>query len=120
MTAKASSEDQRRFRRYAVNFPCVVKPRKKRKAVEGAELEAETQDVSSGGLFFLATSNWEIGTEIECELRLPVKAFGGRPIGILCRGKVARIVSKDGDRVGVGATIEHYEFFHVNNGERAQ
>lgn len=117
MTAKVSAEDQRRFRRYAVNFPCVVKPRKKRKAVEVAEFQAETQDVSSGGLFFLASTEWEIGTEIECELRLPVKAFGGRPIGIHCRGKVARVVQQDGNRVGIGATIDHYEFFHVTNDE---
>jgi hypothetical protein len=102
-------------RRYAVSFPCVIKPRKKRKTVEISEIQAETQDVSSGGLFFLASSEWEIGTEIECELRLPVKAFGGRPIGILCRGKVARVVKKEGDRVGIGATIEHYEFFHVQS-----
>lgn len=118
MTAKLSSEDQRRFRRYAVSFPCVVKPRKKRKSTEIPELRAETQDVSSGGIFFVASADWQIGTEIECELRLPVKALGGRPIGILCRGKVARIVKADDNRVGVGATIDHYEFFHITSGEK--
>ena len=119
MTVKVSAEDQRRFRRYAVNFPCVVKPRKRRKSTEASELHAETQDVSSGGIFFVASAEWQIGTEIECELRLPVKAFGGRPIGILCRGKVARIVKADDNRVGVGATIDHYEFFHVTNDDKA-
>ncbi len=117
--AKAKAEEQRRFRRYAVNFPCLVKPRGAREAAVLPELQSETYDVSRGGLFFVASADWKVGTAIECELRLPVNASAGRPVGIRCGGTIARVVPQEEGRVGVGATIKHYEFFHLgNNGER--
>ena len=83
------------------------------------ELQSETADVSKGGLFFAASADWKVGTEIECELRLPVMIFAGRPVGIRCRGTIARVVPQEEGRVGVGATITHYEFFRLGkNGER--
>ena len=110
--------DQRRFHRYGVNFPCTVRPVHKRKGskspVETAPvIEAETKDVSTGGLYFEASADWKVGTEIECMLRLPVKAFGGQPVAIRCRGKISRVTKKDSGSIGVGATIEHFEFQHL-------
>ena len=110
--------DQRRFHRYGVNFPCTVRTVHKRKGskspVETATaIEAETKDVSTGGLYFEASSDWKVGTEIECMLRLPVKAFGGQPVAIRCRGKICRVTKKDPGSIGVGATIEQFEFQHL-------
>ena len=108
--------DQRRFHRYAVNFPCTVRPAKKRKShkapVETA-IEAETKDVSTGGLYFEASADWKVGTEIECLLYLPVKAFGGQPVAIRCRGKITRVTQKAPGSIGVGAIIEQFEFQHL-------
>ena len=74
------------------------------------ELQAETKDVSTGGLFFVGAANWEVGTAIECELRLPLRAFSGRQVAIRCRGRVARLVPQQDGSVGIGATIENYDF----------
>lgn len=80
---------------------------------------AETQDISSGGLFLVASTDWTVGTEIECELQLPVKAFASRAIAIRCRGRIARVVPQNDGRMGFGATIEHYEFFPATLAKRA-
>ena len=113
MTRATTQSDQRRFRRYVLNLPCRVKPRKsvKRSGLL-AELRTETQDVSGGGLFFVAPAEWIVGTELEVELYLPASASGEDPVAIRCRGKVARVVPQEEGRVGVGATIEQYRFFH--------
>ena len=108
--------DQRRFHRYGVNFPCTVRSAKKLKShkapVETA-IEAETKDVSIGGLYFEASADWKVGTEIECLLYLPVKALGGQPVAIRCRGEIARVTQKAPGSIGVGATIKRFEFQHL-------
>ncbi|MCZ6753221.1 MAG: PilZ domain-containing protein [Acidobacteria bacterium] len=116
--------DQRRFHRYGVNFPCTVRPVRKRKR-KGSKspveispaIEAETKDMSTGGLYFEASADWKVGTEIECLLHLPVKAFGGRPVAIRCRGKITRVTQKTPGSIGVGATIEQFEFQHLEKND---
>jgi hypothetical protein len=103
-----TSPDQRHFRRFGVKFPCHVRPRASPKYAVLAELEAETLDVSRGGLFFLASVGLTVGTAIEFELDLPVDV-SRRPVSIHCRGTITRVVPHEGGRVGIGATIEHYK-----------
>ena len=112
--------NQRSCHRYGVNFPCTVRLAKKRKShkapVETA-IEAETTDVSTGGLYFEASADWKVGTVIECMLRLPVEAFGGQPAAIRCRGKIVRVTQKAPGNIGVGATIEQFEFQHLEKND---
>ena len=89
-----------------------------KKPVETA-ISVETRNVSTGGIYFEASADWELGTEIECLLHLPVKAFGGRPVGIRCRGKIVRVDHPRSDTVGVGATIEHFEFLQLEKDQGA-
>ncbi len=108
--------DQRRFHRYGVSFPCTVRLAKKRnshKAPVETAIEAETKDVSTGGLYFEASADWKVGTEIECLLYLPVKACGEQPVAIRCRGEIARVTQKAPGSIGVGATIKRFEFQHL-------
>lgn len=105
--------EQRKSHRYLVNFPCSVKRSRAPKEPAETAIPAETKDVSTGGIYFEASADWKIGTEIECFLHLPVKAFGGRPVGIRCRGKIARVERPRPGTVGVGATIEHFEFLQL-------
>lgn len=95
-----------------MNFPCVVRPRKRRKRAAEGGVKTATKDVSRGGLFFEAEAGWKVGTAIECLLELPLKAFGGRRVGVRCRGKIARVVTEATGKVGVGATIESFDFVH--------
>ena len=114
--------DQRRFQRYGVNFPCTVRPVHKHKGTKSSwgtatAIESETKDVSTGGLYFEASSDWKVGTEIECLLQLPVKAFGRQPVAIRCRGKIARVTQKAPGIIGVGATIEQSEFQYLEKND---
>ncbi|MEE8176516.1 MAG: PilZ domain-containing protein [Acidobacteriota bacterium] len=110
----------RKSHRYLVNFPCSVKRSRGSKEPEETAIPADTKDVSTGGIYFEASANWQLGTEIECVLRLPVKAFGGRPVGIRCRGKIVRVDHPGSDTVGVGATIEHFEFLQLEKDKGAK
>ena len=113
-TSSVPGKEQRRCRRYSVNFPCEIKP-----ATEtGKRISTTTQDVSSGGLYFSVPMEWEIGTSIEFVLRLPLKAVGAKPVALHCQGKVVRIVEQEEQRVGVGATIERFEFIHLDSQDR--
>ena len=106
---QATPPNQRRFRRYGVKFPCRVKPRASCKSAVPSDLEVETLDVSRGGLFFLVSAEWTIGTAIEFELDFPDLVVG-RPVKIRCRGTVTRVVQQEEGRIGIGATIDHYEY----------
>ncbi len=70
-----------------------------------------TQDISSGGFSFVSSTEWKVGAEFECNLDVPLRTFGSKAVRIRCRGKIARIVDLGEGRVGVGATIDHYDFF---------
>jgi hypothetical protein len=105
---QATSPDQRRFRRFGVKLPCRVKPRASRKSAALPELEVETLDVSRGGLFFLASAGLAIGTAVEFELDLPTRV-AGMPARIRCRGLITRVVPQEAGRIGIGATIDHYQ-----------
>ena len=105
---QTASREQRRFQRFGVKLPCRVKTRAARKGAAQPELAVETQDVSRGGMFFVATAGMQIGTLIEFDLDLPALVVG-RPARIHCRGTVTRVVPETDGRVGIGATIDHYK-----------
>ena len=107
--------DQRRFHRYGVSFPCTVRLVRNHKGSKSpmetaTAIEAETKDVSTGGLYFEASADWKVGTEIECLLYLPARVFGRQPVAIRCRGKITRVSKKDPGSIGVGAMIEQFKF----------
>ena len=110
MHQASASKDQRRFRRYSVNLPCTVKPKKARRGADRAALYTKTLDVSQGGLFFTAKADFKIGTRIECTLRLPIKSSRNTPVTIHCRGEIVRVVPLDSGAIGVGATIKSFKF----------
>ena len=108
MPQVSESKDQRKFRRYAVNFPCTVRPKKTRRGVDRPILQTETRDVSVGGLFFTVKRGLEVGTEIECTIQLPTKSSWNTPGAIYCQGKIVRIVRLGRGAMGIGATIDTF------------
>ena len=111
-TSAVPGKEQRRFRRYSVNFPCEIKPVKQ---PTPRRVTTHTQDVSCGGLYFSVPGEWEVGMPIEFMLHLPLKAMGRRPVALRCQGKVTRVVEQEEQRRGIGATIERFEFIHLDS-----
>jgi len=73
------------------------------------EFHTQTRDVSYRGLYFLADSKLEVGTEIEFVITLPGQVTQSGDVHIRCRGQIVRVEST-GERVGVAAKIDRYEF----------
>ena len=109
--------NQRRFRRYGVKLPCRVKAREPRENKQLPELQVETQNVSSGGLFFLASGDWTVGTPLELELDLPGQVVRS-PVKIRCQGIITRVVPQEGGRIGIGATIDYYKISPINKASK--
>ena len=115
-----TASEQRRFRRYALSFPCLIHPKEKRKKSSELGIKVETRDISKGGLYFVASADLKVGTEIHCTLELPLQIFGGRNVGIRCRGKIVRLVPQPEGRIGVGASIESFQFVDVKKAQNLQ
>lgn len=75
----------------------------------GADFRTQTRDVSYRGLYFLADSRLDVGSEIEFVLTLPEQVTQSGDVNIRCRGSVVRVEST-GERMGVAAKINRYEF----------
>jgi hypothetical protein len=102
----ADGADRREARRFTMSLPMRVLPRESK----GNELDAHTRDVSYRGLYFVANSNFEIGSEIEFVITLPQQVTQSGDVNIRCLGEVVRIEPTENGRVGIAAKIARYEF----------
>jgi c-di-GMP-binding flagellar brake protein YcgR len=103
--------EQRKHRRYNLSFPVRVKP--KSKDIAAPPIETSTKDISARGIYLVLSEELELGSELELEITLPAELAGGKSVKLRCRGKVARLEPKNAEgKVGVGAVIQDYEFFH--------
>jgi hypothetical protein len=98
--------DRREARRFTMRLPMRVLPR----GAKGYELDAHTRDVSYRGLYFLADSKFEIGSEIDFVITLPQQVTQSGDVNIRCQGEVVRIEPTENGRVGIAAKIARYEF----------
>lgn len=105
-----SAREKRRFPRYAVNLPCLVKALRAPQGPEGLEIHTMTKNISRGGLYFAAAVDWKVGIPVECVMQLPSQAFGDQPKKIRSQGKIVRTVPEEGG-IGIGASIERFEFY---------
>jgi len=102
----AGEADRRIARRFLMTLPVRVLPR----APQASELRAQTRDVSYRGLYFLADTHFEVGSEFEFVLTLPQQFSQSNDVDIRCFGQVVRVESGSNGRVGIAAKIERYEF----------
>lgn len=98
--------DRREARRFAMNLPVRVLTQD----AGGAELKANTRDVSYRGLYFLSDARFENGSEIDFILTLPQQVISTGDVHIRCHGRVVRVESDEKGRTGIAAKIEKYEF----------
>jgi hypothetical protein len=98
--------ERREARRFTMSLPMRVLPQ----AAKGRELAANTRDLSYRGLYFLADSKFEIGSEIEFVITLPEQVTQSGDVNIRCHGKIVRVEPIENGRTGIAAKIARYEF----------
>lgn len=98
--------DRREARRFNMTLPLRVLPHEP----HGHEFTAQTRDVSYRGLYFLAESNFDIGSEIEFVITLPEHATQSNDVNIRCQGQIVRVEPISNGRLGIAAKIDRYEF----------
>ncbi len=102
-----SSAEQRRTNRYAFRMKANVQS--VGAAALAEPIETYTRDVSAKGIFLEMDEPLEEGTRMQLTLQLPAEVTG-KPVMLRCISRVVRVVGQAGDRVGIGAVIESYEF----------
>jgi len=75
-----------------------------------AEVQTESQDVSSGGVYFCLPKQIEASSPVEIVMMLPNEITLVGRMQVCCEGRVRRTQLLELNRVGVAAQIEHYEF----------
>lgn len=102
--------DTRKYRRFAVQVPCMVRPARRTHRSRQSPIAAETKDISKGGICFVVDEGWRVGTIIHCVLKLRLDPFSIEPVEIQCRGRIVRVTGQERGRYEIGATIEHYTY----------
>src|SRR5256885_14381268 len=97
--------ERREARRFTMRLPIRVL----RRGAKGRELDAQTRDVSYRGLYFLAETNFEIGSEIKFVITLPQQVTQSSDVNIRCLGEVVRVEPTENGRGGIAAQIPRRE-----------
>jgi hypothetical protein len=103
--------DRREARRFNMTLPLRVIPT----GPYSHELTAQTRDVSYRGLYFLAETNFPIGSEIEFVITLPEHVTQSNDVNIRCQGQIVRVEPTSNGRLGIAAKIDRYEFMPAAN-----
>ena len=102
----ADGAERREARRFSMSLPMRILARD----AHPRELHANTRDVSYRGLYFLADSKFEVGTDIDFVLTLPQRVSPSGEVDIRCRGRVIRVEATSNGTSGIAARIDRYEF----------
>ena len=104
MARMRDSEELRSAMRFPIKLPVEVH------AEEAARLQAETKDISAGGVMFYVDKTMAVGSRIEFNISLPAEVLGTvSDVNVLCVGRVVRC-SEEGARRAVAAVIDEYRF----------
>jgi hypothetical protein len=98
--------ERRAARRFEMSLPLKVRFVADNGAIEQP---GETRDISFRGLYFLITAAIEKGSSIEFILTLPQQITLAGDVHIRCYARVVRVEPR-GERRGIAARIERYEF----------
>lgn len=102
-----SAVERRASRRFRMKLPLVV--RWTNGSVLG-EAATESKEVSSRGLSFFLPKELKPGSLVEIVMTLPHEVTMAGPVKVRCLGRVLRAEPQEGERVGLAAAIERYEF----------
>lgn len=100
--------ERRNFRRYDLSLPVTV-----RRADNGKTAEGHTRDISSRGVYFLASTEFASGCRIDMTVSLSRVGMGEPGSFVAARGRVVRVEPRpniDGETiVGVAVVIDSYD-----------
>ena len=105
------SRNQKNSRRSSLRFPLEL-PTKLR-WMEGDQvstLHTQTTNMSSSGLYLLVGTQDQPGSVIEFEVKLPAEMTKGAGVVLRGKGRLVRREKLAGERVGIAAVIERYQF----------
>ena len=72
-------------------------------------IDAETQDISAGGVLIHCGVDYPIGSTIQFSICMPAKTLGAeKDVQVECVGRVVRCAPAAGDKIAVGAIIDEY------------
>jgi hypothetical protein len=77
------------------------------RTAQGADLNAQTRDVSANGVFLYTKSKMEKGTEVELVLILPPELTSGEKCWVCCQATIVRV--EEGPEFGVAAQIRRMD-----------
>jgi hypothetical protein len=103
--AADAQEERRSLPRFPLQLPVEV-----RSAGVVGPLTTVTRDVSASGLYVYMEEGLKVGDFIEFTMVLPPELTQTTDIHVFCKAKVLRVEPSQGNRIGVAATISHYEF----------
>ncbi len=73
-----------------------------------AKANAETEDISSGGVLIHCGVDYPVGSTIQFSICMPARSVGAeKDVQVECVGRVVRCTPV-GDKVAVGAIIDEY------------
>ena len=112
MTADSGTQvapcERRSMRRFDMHLPALV-----RSSDHFQEFLTETLNISARGVFFYIDGHIAPETKIEVTLTLPSQVTVSDSVRVRFTGRVVRVSSGQGTRLGVAAAIEEYEFLRA-------
>jgi len=74
------------------------------------EYQAETRDISAGGILFFTEAEIGIGSEVQFTIRMPGETLGAAgDVLVACQGRVVRSSPENSGRV-IAVVIDEYRF----------
>jgi PilZ domain len=99
--------ERRATRRFRIKLPLMVRWANRS---GNWETQAESEDITSRGVYFFLPAEIEKGSSVEVIIVMPHQITLAEPVRVRCRGRVRRTEIKDTDRVGVVVEIQQYRF----------
>jgi len=105
-----SESDRRLAPRYNLKIPLRIQPIGEPKAAERA---ADSEDVSTRGIYFLSDLSFPVGTPLQIKLRMPPEVTGKTSREWNCTGRVVRTSAAGDSKAGIAVEIQDYEVYET-------
>jgi hypothetical protein len=103
VTLEETSTELRTSVRFPLRLPIAI-------TTSGEEHQAETQDISAGGVLFHLESEMKVGSAIQFRISMPAAVLGASTdVLVTGLGRVVRC-SVEGKRRAIAAVIDEYRF----------